>query len=60
MFAVEALIYVRSFEENRKQCRGLIPLRNYHSFIVTLLNEVHEGTAVWLSFDGLTPVFTRN
>lgn len=34
---------------NRKQCCGLISLRNYHSFIVTRLNEVHDGTAVWLS-----------
>lgn len=50
MFAVEALGWcIIFFEGNRKQCCGLISLHNYHSFIVTLLNEVHDGTAVWLS-----------
>lgn len=32
-----------------RQCHGLISPSHYHSFIVVLLNEAHEGTAVRLS-----------
>lgn len=40
---------------SRKARRGLISQCNYHSFIVTLLNEVNEGDRGVVVFDGPTP-----
>lgn len=39
---------VESFQGSRRACCGRISIRNYHYFIVRLLNDVHEGAAVSL------------